>query len=169
MSNLTTNPWGPDIQNGRKILRTRNGNALSRITKPVCVFWTYDDMGENDMALEIYATRKNGWGWRFSIKNHMEDVGDIKKLNMPGSYHLYTCLDLDWHVNRYDYLTLTTFMRDTDRTRRMTFWVFGMKIHVTASNQESSESVNFIAKTEILSERRVFVNDVYRGVWPPNG
>ena len=167
MSNLTTNPWA-DIQNGRKILRSRTGKNLTLISKPVRVFWTYDDMGENDMALEIYAVHKNGFSARWNMRERQEQ-GEIKKLNASGSYHLYTCPSLDWYVNFYGYLTLETFMRDTDRTRRMTFWVFGMKIHVTASNQEVSESENFIAKTEILSGRRVYVNDVYRGIWPPNG
>lgn len=166
---LTTSLLSPDPAGGRKLIRSMNGKSLTRIVDPVSIFWTYDDHGEDDPDLEIWCTyRSAGTG----VYIHSNEFYVSGRLNLPGlSYPLYT------HDLLINFLSsrgmgncpirMWAFLDDESRSRGMTFWVFGKKIHVTACFASLYEDLDhFIGRIEISEDRRFTVNGEYRGVWP---
>lgn len=157
---LTTTPCSRDLVSGRKLLRSRNGHALTWIQKPVSIFWTYDDGGENDPGLDLA-------GW--------PGFGNFRRLNLPGSITLHTDDSLSHRstVRMWPYEMVYAFLSEGSSPRGMTFWMFGLKIHVTACEPVplDEEADFFLCKIERKREeggtwtRNVLVNGVDRGPW----
>lgn len=168
MMKLTTNPWSPDIADGRKVLRSRNKQALDMIGRPVGLFWIYDDRGEQDPELEIWAVEPepgiNGFTYRSS------SYWGSFLLNVPCQFPVYTLPpDLDLELQLYArHLDIRAILLPTrNRSRGMTFWVFGMKIHVLVRYADLvTEPECFVAGVDISPDRRVTVNGVDRGILP---
>lgn len=169
MKKLTTTPLSPDPADRRKVLRTRNGHALDLIETPISIFWTYDDHGENDPDLVIWYMYETGGTGTYQ---HPIAFWGTQCLNLPGlSYPLYTEVVLARTLSRRGAanspIRLWAMLSDATRSRGMTFWLFGKKIHVTAGSSDLYEDLDtFIGKIEISEDRRFTVNGEYRGIWP---
>ena len=167
MKKLTTYPLHRDPSRGRTLLRTRNGQALNLIINQVSIFWTYDDHGENDPDLEIWS--QTSWG----LVSYISRNKAAERLNLPGGTHpVYTSKSLIYHFGTHAKTRTWVFLRDDSRSRGMTFWLFGEKLHVVASrpvdslDDEAEGEKTFLGKTEFSSDRSVRVNNVCRGIWP---
>ena len=161
MSKLTINPFSPDFENEKKILRNRDGKKLTRFSNVICFFWKYGDGGSDhdDKALEIH------WTVPGSIPGGYGSEG-VKRLNVSGSCTYYTHPALDYWSQAWVRMYFYAWLPPSESPRPMTFWVYGLKVNVIANDEMPFRTTNenFIAKTERTSGH-IFVNDVDRGPW----
>lgn len=160
---LTKNP----LSRNPALIRSVNGKALTRIVNPVSVFWTYDDHGEEDPALEVWCLYRPGASGIYvcSAKD-----GKPERLNLHGlPYPLYTSASFAYFLSSHSGppVRIWAQLQDEHRSRGMTFWFFGKKIHITARLSDLVEEEDtFMGRYEISGDRRVTVNGEYCGIWP---
>ena len=150
---LVTDPWN---QNGRKLIRSRDGDALCIFENRPRIFWTYDDQGENDWRLEINCRQTNPyWMWYTYSSDRILNVSG-RLLYTSHNIAIPIPGEIEAHFNVGD----TSIQYE----RALTFWVYGLKIHLMAHTGSGIQRDSIFATLESAAGH-IFVNGVDRGKW----
>ena len=163
---LITSPWGPAAADGRRGVILTPGKKLAKGTVQPLI-WSYDDGGEPEEDAVLRC------GPQIHMLRYLHEY-DAKRINTTNEYCLYVGPQFydDALLPRGRPTTRNLQVRINDpsvqKTRDMTFWIFGQKIQITVSSDsmKSLASIAYDSVPGVPNTMSVTVNDTYCGIWP---